>query len=104
MIKYVVMPESKKTMAILENTKYDAQYRIDKMLRGTGFCFVGSDKYLMPNKFVATTVCNNADVYDIEEGKKIAKQKLLDHYHTSVNKRVKMFKDEFKTLCSALTK
>ena len=104
MIKYVVMPETKKTMAILENTKYDAQYRIDKMLKGTGFCFIGSDKYLMPNKFVATTVCNDADVYDIEEGKKIAKQKLLDHYHASINKRIKIFKNELFALYDTLNK
>jgi hypothetical protein len=103
MIKYVVIPESKKTMAILENTKYDAQYRINKMLKDTGFCFIPSAKYLMPNKFVATTVCNDVDVYDVEEGKRIAKQKLLNHYHASIDKRVKMFKDELSTLCDTLT-
>ena len=94
MIKYVVIPESKKTIGFLEGTKYDAQYKIAKILKDTGFCFVGSDKYLMPNKFTASTVCSDEDVYSEEEGKQVVKRKLMEHYHKSLNKRMEMFKKE----------
>lgn len=100
MIKYVVLPESKKTVGFLEGTQFDAYRKIEKMLTGTGFCFVGSDKYLMPNKFTATTTCNDEDVYSEEEGKRIVKRKLLSHYHKSLNKRMGMFANDLSKLNS----
>ena len=52
MIKYIIVPERRMVKAMLENTTYDACNKIDKMLRDTPFCAY-SDKYLMPNRFVA---------------------------------------------------
>lgn len=91
-IKYVVIPEKRKTIAILEGCTLDAVHRIEKML---GDCMYGcSPKYFMPYCFKASTVCAPEDPYDIEEGKRIAKKKLMKKYYKSLDKRIKAFKND----------
>lgn len=97
MIKYIIIPEHKKVKAILENTEYDACNKISKMLRDTPFCAV-SNKYLMPNRFVAEVTCDEKDEFDVEFGMKRAKKILLDNYHKSMDKKIAYFKKDLKTM------
>ena len=93
-IKYVVIPESKTTIGILENTKWDAVFRINKMLGDTSINLCNIKDYVMPNVFKATVVCDDRDVYSVEEGKRQAKEKLMKSYHRSIDKRIDKFRDE----------
>lgn len=90
-IKYVVIPKKNTVKAILENTEYDAYNKINKMMRDTGFC-VCSDKYRMPNRFVANVVCDPRDKFDVEVGKRIAKKRILDRYYKSLDRKVDAFR------------
>ena len=92
-IKYVVIPEHKMVKAILENTEYDAYNKINKMLRDTTFCAC-SDKYLMPNRFVAKVTCDERDDFDPEFGKARAKKIVLDNYYKSLDKKVAKFRED----------
>ena len=96
-IKYVVIPERKKTIAILEGTEWDALNRIEKMTGDSSFY---SHKYLMPNRFKASTICDDRDNYDIEEGKRIAKEKLMKNYYKSMDKKIEMFRNDLIALNS----
>ena len=92
-IKYVVIPEKNTVKAILENTEYDAYNKINKMMRDTGFC-VCSDKYRMPNRFVANVVCDARDEFNEEFGKARARKIVLDNYYKSLDKRISYFRED----------
>ena len=96
-IKYYTIPEKKQTIAVLPNTKWDVYNKIDKMMRETGFHFSPwgpseYKQYLMPDNFRAVVTCDERDEYDVEEGKRQAKAKLMKNYHHSVDKRLAKFK------------
>lgn len=101
MIKYIIIPEHKKIKAILENTEYDAINKIAKMMRDTPFCAM-SNKYLMPNRFVAEVACDERDEFDVEFGMKRAKKILLDNYHKSVDKKIAYFKADLKKMAEKI--
>lgn len=96
-IKYYTIPEKKQTIAVLPNTKWDVYNKIDKMMAETGFRFTpnGSNafkQYMLPDNFKAIVTCDERDEYDVEEGKRQAKKKLMKNYHRSVDKRLAKFK------------
>ena len=96
-IKYVVIPETKTTIGILRNTEFDAINRIEKMMGDTLYIH-DMRKYLMPNTFKATVACHDGDEYDVEEGKRQAKKKLLANYYRSIDKRIDKFREELLVL------
>lgn len=92
-IKYYIVPEKKQTIAVLPNTKWDAINKIDKMMAETGFYIrMLGGRYIMPDSFRAVVTCDERDVYDVEEGKRQAKKKLMKNYHRSVDKRLAKFR------------
>lgn len=93
MIKYVVVPERRMVKAILENCEYDACNKISKMLRDTPFCAC-SDRYLMPNRFVAKVFCDERDEWNEEFGKERAKKIVLDNYYKSLDKKIAYFRED----------
>ena len=93
MIKYFVNEDKRQVIAVLENTKWDACNKIEKMMADTEFCLVIVNKYLMPNQFKVTVTCDPRDEFDVEIGKKIAKQRLLKNYYASLDKRVDKFRE-----------
>ena len=98
-IKYVVIPETKTTIGILEDTEFDAIYKIQKKMMGTPFHFDYS-KYLMPVRFKTSTVCDPNDEYNVEDGKKAVKEKLMKNYHKSLDKKLNRFESDVKKLYS----
>ena len=92
-IKYVVVPERRMVKAILENCEYDACNKISKMLRDTPFCAV-SERYMMPNRFVASVFCDERDEFDVEFGKARAKKIVLDNYYKSLDKKIGYFRED----------
>ena len=97
MIKYFVNADKRQVVAVLENTKWDACNKIDKMMADSEFCLVLVKKYIMPSQFKVTVTCDPRDEFDVEVGKKIAKQRLLKNYYASLDKRV----DKFREACLA---
>lgn len=93
MIKYVVVPERRMVKAILENCEYDACNKISKMLIDTPFCAV-SEKYIMPNRFVAKVFCDERDEWNEEFGKARAKKIVLDNYYKSLDKKIEYFRED----------
>lgn len=87
-IKYFVNEEKRQVIAVLENTRYDAINKIEKMLGDTEFCFCGGKKYLMPNEFRAVVQCDERDEFDPEVGMRIAKERILTRYYPALDKRV----------------
>ena len=101
-IKYVVIPEKRKTIAILEGCKWDAVNRIRKMTGDYINCY--NPKYLMPNRFKVSTVCDPRDNYDVEEGKRIAKDKLMRNYYKSMDKKIEVFRNDLININSRVFK
>jgi hypothetical protein len=101
-VQYAVVPEEKKTYAILYGTKYDALNQIKKLMKNSTLGIENSKKYMMPSIFKVSTVCDPEDEYNVEEGKKIAKEKLMKHYHESIDRRIDMFKKDLKKLYNGL--
>ena len=92
MIRYFVDENERKVVAVLENTRWDAYNKICKMVRDTDFCVVPKDKYMMHNSYRAVVSCDERDEFDVEIGKKIAKERALAHYYEAFDKRL----DEFR--------
>ena len=87
-IKYFVNEEKRQVIGLLDNTRYDAINKIEKMLGDTEFCFCGGKKYLMPSEYRAVVQCDERDEFDPEIGKRIAKERILDRYYPALDKRV----------------
>lgn len=93
-IKYVDIPERRKTIAILSDCKYSAVHKIAKVVGDTNSLCFNPNKYLMNDTYRAVVVCDETDEYDIEKGRLYAKKKLLDHYYEQLDKRLDQFADD----------
>ena len=98
MVRYFVNEEERKVVAVLENTRWDAYNKICKMMRDTDFCIAPNKKYMMHNTYRAVITCNEQDEFNEEVGKKMAKERVLEHYYTALDKRL----DEFRSSVMAL--
>lgn len=94
MIKYVHVPEQFKTIAILENTKYDAVHKIAKIMGQTKSLCFNPSKYTLSNSYRAVVVCHPEDSYDPKKGEKIAKAKLLDRYYAALDAKCDEFAED----------
>lgn len=92
-IKYFVNEEKRQVIGLLENTTWDAYHKICKMVRDTDFCVAPNEKYMMPSEYKVVVQCDPADEFDVEEGKRIAKQRILDRYYPALHKRVGKFRE-----------
>lgn len=97
MIKYYDIPDQKKTVAVLENTAFDAINQITKVVGDTNSLCFNPSKYLMNSSYRAVVVCHPDDEYDAKEGRRRAKAKLLDHYYEQLDKKLDMFADDLTT-------
>ena len=102
-IKYYPVPEKRQVIAVLNNCKFDAYNKIDKILSETNLVLVEPDstkrdRYLMPDTFKVIVTCDPRDTYDIEEGKKIAKKRLMKNYYKSLDKKLYAFQKEIFNL------
>lgn len=92
-IKYFVNEEKRQVIGLLENTQWDAIHKICKTVADTDFCIRGHEKYMMPSEFRTVVTCDPRDEFDVEIGKKIAKERVLKNYYASLDKRVSKFLD-----------
>lgn len=96
-IRYIVNEKDRVVVALLEHTKRDAVQAANS--------WTGADiwnapsridmhvhcdkKYLMPDKFTGVARCNPDDEWNEEIGKQIARDRVLNNYHKSLNKAVR---------------
>jgi hypothetical protein len=98
MIKFVHVPEQNKTIAILENTKYDAIHKIAKIMGQTKSLCFNPSKYLMSSSYRAVVVCHPDDEYNPAVGMKMAKAKLLDRYYTALDAKCDEFAEDLNAV------
>lgn len=100
-IKYIILEDQRKVYGVMEDTRYDAVNKINRIVgSGNSVFTVHNKKYEMPNVFKACCVCDEADTFSAEEGKNIVKKKILDRYYKSFDKRLDMFKSDLIQLNS----
>jgi hypothetical protein len=98
MVKYFVNEEERKVVAVLQDTQWDAYNKICKMMRNTDFCVVPRNKYMMNPTYRAIVTCDEKDEFNVEVGKQIAKERVLEHYYEALDKRLNHFKDSLLNL------
>ena len=90
-IKYIHIPEQKKTIAVISNAKYAAVHQISRMVNNSKSILFDPCEYLMSDSYRAVVVCHDEDKYSAEEGECMAKRKLLNKYYGALDKRVDAF-------------
>ena len=93
MIKYFINSDKKQVIGLLENTRWDAYNKINKMIRDTDFFVAPHEKYMMPAEFRTVVQCDDRDEFDPEVGKQKAKERILNRYYPALDKRVNKFFD-----------
>ena len=92
-IKYFVNEKNRQVIGVLSDCRWDAYNKISKMIRDTDFCVAACEKYMMPSEFKAVVQCDPTDEFSVEEGKRIAKKRILDRYYPALHKRVAKFRE-----------
>lgn len=92
-MNYYFDRENGRTIGVLNGCKYDALNKIEHFTNGTSFCAFDK-KYLMQNTFRAVAKVSEGDVFDEEVGKNIVKDKVMDKYYDSLDRRMLMFFDD----------
>jgi hypothetical protein len=90
-IKYISIPETKTTVAILHHTEWSAIDKINNILAGTKTLFFDPERYKMKRSYKATVVCRDGDEYSEERGREEAAKKLMANYYKALDKRIDMF-------------
>ena len=103
-IKYIILPEKKQVIAILEHTRYDAYNKAMKILQKvmcgqSSICICPDSKKLtMPNEFKVTVNCMDVDEFDENVGKSIARKRLLKNYYKSFDKKIASFMRDLREI------
>lgn len=102
MMKYAINENKKQIKAFLTGTEYDAIHIIDKAMgSNNNFCYCSP--YMFMNKqYSGTVTLRGNDVWDVEKGKALAKEKCLANYHKALEKRLNRFYDEVSTLANTI--
>ena len=90
MIKYFINEDKRQVIGLLEGTEFDALNKINKMLDGSPFSY-WNRKCLMPDSFKAVVTCDPSDEFDVDTGKKIVKERIMNRYYRSFDKRIATF-------------
>jgi len=100
MIEYIVKENERMVIATLKGCSEDAINILNRRLRSTKFldCLTDFNKvysrYLIPNKFSSAVKCDPRDEFDVEEGKRKAKERLLVKYHRSFERAIVRYVDD----------
>lgn len=103
-IRYYKIPEKEMTIAVLNGCKFDVINKIEKLTADFNIDMLTyDDKYIMPDTFRAVVRRHGDDVFDEEEGERKAKEKLMNKYYRSFDKRMAMFKNGLDRLNEKVT-
>ncbi len=90
-IRYIVNEKDRIVVATLNDCAFDGLNTANSWLgcdcmKNTNTFANFRQKYLMPNKFTGIAKCSVNDEWNEETGKQIARDRLLNKYHNSLNK------------------
>ena len=108
MIEYYVNEEKQTVTAVMRGCAEDAMNVIKKRCKPIGmephfykwvhggfYPIENAKQYAMADTYKAVVKPHGSDVFSVEEGKRQAKDKLLNNYHAALDKRVNRFFDNF---------
>lgn len=99
-VEFQEIPSQGVVIARIKSTRYDAIDLINQkfIAHATSKILIEpasygniDNRYLMPNSLKAVARCHPDDTYSFEEGKRIALNKLIDKYHSSLDNRFALF-------------
>lgn len=102
-VEFQEIPSQGVVIARIRGTRYDAIDLINKkfVAHATSKIIIepasygGTDnRYLMPNSYKAVARCHPDDTYNFETGKRIALNKLIDTYHSGLDRRYALFLED----------
>jgi hypothetical protein len=96
-IRYIVNEKDRIVVAILNNCSRDAIHAANAWTGSNTWdchnridvCVHYDNKYLIPDKFTGIAKCSTEDAWDENVGKQIARDRVLNKYHKSLNKAVR---------------
>lgn len=107
-VQYIVKPEEKIVVALIEDTKYDFLNFLDQVYLGNvkegnleGFSIL-TDAYLMPDRFTGIARCDDEDEWNEALGKRIALHKLYKKYNRSFVRRKIKFLNAYEKMGDAV--
>lgn len=94
-VVYKVIPEHGVVIAEIDGTRYNAIEVFNRKFveHATSSLCVdyqkwGDERFFMPDAFKAVARCHPNDTFDVERGKRIAYDKLVENYQHSLNKHL----------------
>lgn len=97
MIKYNVIEGQGKVVAKIEGNKYDVLNVIQKSF-GDLMVIGNPERYALKDVYKGVAKCHPEDVFSIEEGKDIAKARVLEKYNRDFTKKLMLFVDDMREL------
>lgn len=85
MIKYTILEDQKKVIAKLEGCEFDVYDIISKKAN----VLLPLDIVVLKSTYKGVSKCHPSDTFNVEEGKKVAREKLLSKYYKSYNAALK---------------
>ena len=101
-VEFQEIPSKGIVIARIRGTRYDAIDLINQkfVAHATSKILIecndykDSNRYLMPASYKAVARCHPDDTYDFEMGKRIALNKLIDTYHSGLDRRFALFLED----------
>ena len=90
-VKYYIDEKNRTVIAVLKGTRFDAHKTIMKKVgrcEESFFGFTENFNTLIPDSFTGRAKCSESDVWDVEIGKMIAKQKCLEKYYRAKDRAI----------------
>lgn len=82
MIKYSVIESQRKVIARIDNCENDAYNVLSKACKGK--LLITEYAVKIAPKFTAVAKCHPDDTFDVEEGKKIARERVIKKYNKAM--------------------
>ena len=81
-IRYYIDEEDGVTVAVMEDCEYDAIDILTKMgITGLMYQGFNLDKFMMNTTYRGKAICSPEDIWDEEEGMRIARNRMLENYY-----------------------
>ena len=97
MIKYSIIEEQGKVIARIDGCKEDVLKVIEKQF-GKSLLIVNPDDFSLRDSYRGVAMCHPEDEFSVEEGKRVAREKMLKKYNRDFNRHIMFFSDSLREL------
>ena len=102
-IEYIINEENRTVKAIIRGTENDAKHIFKKMQKRfdptykmtTLFTKNANKKWLMSTSYRGTAKCSENDIWDVEAGKSLARQRCINKYRVALHKRLNYMAESY---------